>query len=143
MEPRVVEVTGDLFTCPSTHSLAHCISADCRLGKGIAAIFKRKFGGISELLAQRKKPGEVAVLRRGSRYVYNLITKHKYYEKPTYETLRRALSAVKEHCVTHEVRHLAMPRIGCGLDGLTWDRVLPIIKDVFQDCCVQVEIFSL
>ncbi|KAA0706994.1 O-acetyl-ADP-ribose deacetylase 1 [Triplophysa tibetana] len=43
---------GDLFTCSVTDALAHCISEDCRMGKGIAVLFKRKFGGVEELLAQ-------------------------------------------------------------------------------------------
>lgn len=45
---------GDLFTCPETDSLAHCISEDCHMSAGIAAIFKKKFGGVQELLNQRK-----------------------------------------------------------------------------------------
>lgn len=47
-------VKGDLFTSPGTDSLAHCISEDCHMGAGIAAIFKKKFGGVQELLNQRK-----------------------------------------------------------------------------------------
>ena len=43
---------GDLFGCPETSSLAHCISEDIRMGKGIAVIFKNKFGGIQDLKNQ-------------------------------------------------------------------------------------------
>jgi len=143
LQPSVTEAKGDLLACHSSHSLAHCISADCRLGKGIAVQFKRKFGGVPELMAQHKKPGEVAVLRRGQRFIYNLVTKPKYYEKPTYDTLRRALAAVREHCCAHQVRHLAMPRLGCGLDGLRWDRVLPLIEQAFHGSDVQVTVYSL
>ena len=46
------EVVGDLFACPVTHSLAHCVSEDLKMGKGIAAIFKRQFGGIDTLSMQ-------------------------------------------------------------------------------------------
>lgn len=46
------EVRGDLFTCPSKTSLAHCVSEDLRMGKGIATLFKAKFGRVSELKAQ-------------------------------------------------------------------------------------------
>ena len=49
------EVKGDLFSCPDDESLAHCISQDVRMGKGIAVIFKKKFGGVDELLKQGKK----------------------------------------------------------------------------------------
>ena len=46
------ETKGDLFSCADTSSLAHCISADVRMGKGIATIFKKKFQGVKELLDQ-------------------------------------------------------------------------------------------
>ena len=143
MEQNVTVVSGDLFSCPDTHSLAHCISADCRLGKGIALLFKKKFGGVPEMKAQHCKPGELAVLRRGERFIYALVTKKMYYDKPTYDTLRRSLHALKEHCAAHEVKHLAMPRIGCGLDRLNWDRVLSMIRSEFRDTSIEVEIYSL
>nr|KAF6506955.1 O-acyl-ADP-ribose deacylase 1 [Rousettus aegyptiacus] len=52
---RITYVKGDLFTCPKTDSLAHCISEDCRMGAGIAVLFKKKFGGVQELLNQHYK----------------------------------------------------------------------------------------
>lgn len=45
-------VPGDLFSCPEDESLAHCISEDCRMGAGIAVIFKKKFNGVEELKQQ-------------------------------------------------------------------------------------------
>lgn len=49
------EVKGDLFSCPPRASLAHCVSEDMAMGKGIATLFKRKFGGVGELKAQGKE----------------------------------------------------------------------------------------
>lgn len=49
------EVKGDLFSCPSTSSLAHCVSEDMAMGKGVAVIFKKEFGGVGELRAQGKE----------------------------------------------------------------------------------------
>ena len=48
----MTERTGNLFSCPDSESLAHCISADVRMGKGIAVSFKTKFGGVDELKSQ-------------------------------------------------------------------------------------------
>ena len=48
------EVKGDLFSCPSSASLAHCVSEDMHMGKGIATLFKQKFGGVGELKSQGK-----------------------------------------------------------------------------------------
>ena len=48
-------VRGDLFSCPDTASLAHCVSADMRMGKGIAVEFKERYGHVDELKKQGKK----------------------------------------------------------------------------------------
>ncbi|XP_041354139.1 ADP-ribose glycohydrolase OARD1-like isoform X2 [Gigantopelta aegis] len=142
-EAGLHEVKGDLFKCPETSALAHCISEDIRMGKGIAVIFKNKFGGIQELKNQGKSVGSVAVLKRGQRYVYYLITKKKYSDKPTYDTMRSSLVAMKEHCVAHDVKSVCMPLIGCGLDRLQWAKVAEIICEVFSDTDVSVSVYSL
>ena len=46
--------TGDLFSSRETDSLAHCVSKDLAMGKGIAVIFKKTYGGVEELKAQSK-----------------------------------------------------------------------------------------
>ncbi|XP_064029817.1 ADP-ribose glycohydrolase OARD1 isoform X2 [Pogoniulus pusillus] len=109
-EQRIRSVKGDLFSCPATDALAHCISEDCRMGAGIAVLFKKKFGGVQELLAQQKKTGEVAVLRREDRYIYYLITKKKVSHKPTYDSMRQSLEAMKAHCLNNGVTDISMPR---------------------------------
>ncbi len=49
----LTEKCGDLFSCPDTASLAHCVSADLAMGKGIAKLFKAKFCGVDDLKSQR------------------------------------------------------------------------------------------
>ena len=48
------EVKGDLFSCPESASLVHCVSEDMHMGKGVATLFKQKFGGVGELKSQGK-----------------------------------------------------------------------------------------
>ncbi|KAG1961905.1 ADP-ribose glycohydrolase OARD1 [Pimephales promelas] len=107
---KLLHVRGDLFTCPSTDALAHCISEDCRMGAGIAVLFKKHFHGEEELLAQKKQPGQCAVLKRSDRFVYYLITKEKYNQKPTYDSLRKSLVSMREHCLFNGVNSISMPR---------------------------------
>ncbi|XP_053337830.1 ADP-ribose glycohydrolase OARD1 isoform X2 [Clarias gariepinus] len=134
-------VKGDLFS--STNSLAHCISMDCKMGAGIAVAFKNIFEGVDELQAQKKQPGECAVLKRGDRFVYYLITKVKYNCKPKYETLKQSLEAMKGHCLENGVTKLSIPRIGCGLDRLKWEKVSKIIEDVFEQTDIDITVYSL
>ena len=126
------EVKGDLFSAPSNFSLAHCVSADFRMGKGIATLFKQKFGGVDELRNQNRQVGQVAVLSRCGRHIYYLISKERYWQKPTYNSLRQCLVELRNHMLGHAVHQLAIPRLGCGLDGLLWKKVQPMIVQVFS-----------
>ncbi|KAK3598478.1 hypothetical protein CHS0354_039566 [Potamilus streckersoni] len=134
---------GDLFDCPETDSLAHCVSKDLKMGKGIAVAFKEKFGKVDYLKSQGKKVGEVAYLIKDGRYIYYLITKEKANDKPTYEDFKKSLQHLKKHCVFAKVAHLSMPRLGCGLDKLEWSKVEQIISDTFGDMNIAITVYDL
>ena len=87
--------------------------------------------------------GEVAVLKIGPNFVYNLITKRRFWQKPTYETLRQSLESMKDHVVRNNTRELSMPRIGCGLDRLEWSKVKTVIRKVFYRVPVNITVYRL
>jgi len=120
------EEHGDLFS--STCSKAHCVSADQRQGAGIAKSFRMRYGRIAELKAQNKGVGEVAYfLNSPGEYVFTLITKERYFDKPTYENLNKCLIELARICKQLGVKTLCIPRLGCGLDGLDWNAVKRVI----------------
>jgi hypothetical protein len=142
--PHPYEFKGDLFECKD--SLAHCVSVDLAMSKGIAVGFRDRFGGLDELRSQRGSVGNVVYLhdKPGNRYIYYLITKQNYWGKPTYASLEKCLEALRDLCLKHGTERLAMPRIGCGLDRLRWDTVRASIRRVFPDSGqIQVSIYSL
>ncbi|KAB7504862.1 UNVERIFIED_CONTAM: hypothetical protein RMT77_001640 [Armadillidium vulgare] len=139
----ITEVKGDLFTCSDTHSLAHCVSQDLKMGKGIAIHFKNKFDGVQELQSQNCRIGGIGILKRNGRFIYYLITKERYWHKPTYVTLRSSLQALKSHALENNIINLAMPKIGCGLDGLIWEKVRDVIADVFKDTDIRIIIYYI
>lgn len=135
----------DLFSVSKDYMLCHCISSDFALGAGIAKEFAKR-GVKSELI---KVHGNKA-LWCGAGYALttnatdykgeiNLITKEYYWDKPTNKSLMESLIAVKTLIsFRSDVTHIAMPRIGCGLDGLKWKDVSAIIKEVFKDTDVEI-----
>lgn len=108
------------------------------MGKGIAVLFREKFGGIDELRRQKKTVGEVAELPHGNNIIYYLITKPRYWDKPTYESLDKTLVYLRDRMVSGGFRKLGMPKIGCGLDGLSWPKVKEIIETVFGSVDVEI-----
>jgi len=139
----IKEKKGDLFLGTENICLAHCISQDVKMSKGIALHFKSKFGGVQEILDQNRKPGDVAVLKRGHRFVYYLVTKERYWHKPTYLSLRSSLQAMKRHVLQYAVSSIAMPKIACGLDGLVWEKVRDILTDVFKDTDINITVYVI
>eukprot|EP01126_Amoeba_proteus_P006011 TRINITY_DN1207_c0_g1_i1.p1 TRINITY_DN1207_c0_g1~~TRINITY_DN1207_c0_g1_i1.p1 ORF type:complete len:172 (-),score=31.81 TRINITY_DN1207_c0_g1_i1:174-689(-) len=137
------EIVGDLFSCDRDTALAHCVSRDLAMGKGIAVQFKNRFGGLDCLRRQNQRVGGCAWLESNGRFVFYLVTKERYFNKPTYADLKNSLESVKELCQSHDVKSLAMPRIGCGLDGLIWGQVKRLIKEVFDSTCIGIHVYRL
>ena len=139
-EAALREVRRDLFSIDFEHeySLCHCISEDLAMGKGIAVLFRDKFGRIDELKRQQRREGEVAFLSSGSCMIYYLITKPRYWNKPTYESLERCLVELRLDMQSRGMRKLGMPRIGSGLDGLEWSLVRAVIEKVFRGSNIDI-----
>lgn len=131
------EVHRDLFSVNfKKYTPAHCISSDCKMGAGIAVPMKKKFrlGGMINLNKQILRH-PTCVYHNG---VYNLITKGKYWQKPNYEAMRICLLEMKNQAVQHEVKHIAMPKIGSGLDKLSWPIVRDMIKEIFEGTDIEI-----
>lgn len=144
---RLNEVKGDLFNAQQGCYLAHCISGDYALGAGIAKKFVEEYDMRFKLhknypIEPGKKFGHVgeALLIDN---VFNLVTKERCYNKPTYDCLNATLEEMRLLCIEHDIKKLAMPKIGCGLDKLEWDIVVDLIEDVFYDLDIDITIYSL
>lgn len=127
-----IEEKGDLFDLKDTHLLVHCISRDCALGAGIASSFRRHFPEMPNDLFRYMQVNDNAINRKCLIYmnrVANLITKDRYFNKPTYDSLRASLIELREIIIRKQYTKIAMPRIGCGLDRLSWKKVKLIIEE--------------
>ena len=134
------EIKGDLFDRKLEHPseyYVHCISRDYACGAGIAKEFNKRYNLSLRLLDLPITSCMIIDV------VISLITKPKYWQKPTYDSLRKALVDLKEICGENLVKTLVMPRIGCGLDKLSWKNVKEIIKEIFKDTDINIEVYYL
>lgn len=141
------EVTKDLFTVPQGYYLAHCISGDYALGAGIAKTFDEVYNMKFKLHRDYAIPEGEKFANVGRALlvdnVFNLVTKQRCFHKPTYDTLYETLEDMKEQCTEFGITKLAMPLIGCGLDGLNWEQVKDVIENVFSETDIEIIACSL
>ena len=143
------EVFSDLFTAPEDNYLVHCISSDFVMGAGIAPQFTKRFNTKYNLIKRfpdyHKKFAEnnmVADCLLDGR-VFNLITKYKVWQKPTYDSMNLALRRLLYECENLNIKKLSMPKIGCGIDGLDWERVSLMIKEIFEDTNIEITVYYI
>lgn len=151
----IKEEKRDLFTMPSDYALAHCISADFKLGAGIARKFDELFDARQKLfnvfpgswiprwdkIQERFRGGSIILF--SDHTFFNLVTKRNYWDKPTLTTIENALIWMREQCDNHNIKKLAMPRLGCGLDKQNWSDVKALIEETFKDTDIEILVCSL
>lgn len=135
------EIKGNLFDRELKHPseyYVHCISRDYACGAGIAKEFNKRYNLSLRLLDLPRTSCMVID------DVISLATKPKYWQKPTYDSLRKALVDLKELCKEiWLVKTLVMPKIGCGLDRLSWKNVKKMLKEIFEDTDIAIEVYYL
>lgn len=134
---NLIEEKRDLFTVDDKYYLAHCVSDDFVLGAGIAVEFANRYNIREKLREQYPNGlGRADCVFIGN--VFNLITKSKYYHKPTYKSLQISLQRMYNIIVEKDIKYLAIPKIGCGIDQLEWNQVKDIIKKLFNDVDIEI-----
>ena len=108
---KITEVKRDLFTVdPKEYVFAHCISADCKRGAGIAVPMAGKFH-LHDMKEDLKNLEALDWLKVGETLYYNgvcnLITKERYFHKPTIGSMWMCLNSMKDELPT--IKKIAQP----------------------------------
>lgn len=146
---------GDLFGC-GADMIVNPVNCEGVMGGGLALAFQTKFPGIMTpyLKACREgtlRPGimqviEVVRMEPSGLYPYtlhiaNFPTKDELRYPSKIEYVRDGLPALRKEAEARGVKCLAIPALGCGLGGLNWGDVKPLIEDAFKDYDGRVIVF--
>lgn len=134
----------------------HCIANDGRWNAGIAPIFIDNVFNLREetlyMLSHHKWNGTgwcgmtSKIISGKPVFMGNLVTKRSTSGKPSYETITESLKSLrdnmeKSYLPDKDFIVLKMPKIGCDLDKLEWSIVSTLIKGVFSDTNISIEIY--
>lgn len=66
-------------------------------------------------------------------WIVNFPTKRHWRDMSRMEDIESGLQALKEWVLQNDVQTIAVPQLGCGLGGLAWREVLPLVEAAFSD----------
>ena len=117
-------------------SIAHCVSSDFQMSKGIAQQIRDAYPALQPTLRSIETPQVGASVSMHipsqNKSIFNLVTKSQYFKKPSYHDLTRSLRCMKKQLIEQGIKQIALPKIGCGLDKLQEHSVFNIIYDIFR-----------
>lgn len=128
-------IFGDLFDYVKDRTPLHCIASDHAMGAGIAVPMAEQFNLRKPMNELGKLPWPSCIFVNG---VLNMVTKEKSSGKPTYKDFEAALNEVPERCRYYGIKKIVMPKIGCGIDGLDWEKVRAMSEKVLENLDVLV-----
>jgi hypothetical protein len=109
--------------------LVHCVSRDLKMSAGFAKTVTQMYG--KPTYDPDKKVTDHYITSTGIHEIAHLVTKEKYSDKPTYQSVWDSLK--KLALATYDKKYeLVFPKIACGLDGLRWDIVSGYLAYFFQ-----------
>jgi O-acetyl-ADP-ribose deacetylase (regulator of RNase III) len=122
-------------------AVVNTVNTQGAMGKGIALQFKKAF---PENFSEYEKAcvrGEVVIgrvlvhrtLLAEPRYVINFPTKKHWQHPSKIEYIRDGLVDLVAQVCERDIRSIAIPPLGCGLGGLKWSEVRPLIEGAFRD----------
>lgn len=131
---------GDILKSDA-EALVNTVNCVGVMGRGIALQFRKEY---PENFKQYEKacehgevePGKMLVHDRQRldhpRYIINFPTKRHWRGKSRIDDIRSGLKALIEEVRAREIMSIAVPPLGCGLGGLDWDEVRPLIVTAFE-----------
>jgi O-acetyl-ADP-ribose deacetylase (regulator of RNase III) len=133
-------IQGDILESPA-EALVNTVNCAGVMGRGIALQFKKAYPNnykIYKEVCKRKELniGQMLVYETGSltfpRYIINFPTKKHWKGKSKISDIETGLQSLIQKIRTLKIESIAVPPLGCGLGGLQWRDVKPIIEKAFQ-----------
>jgi hypothetical protein len=117
------------------------------MGKGLALKFKQDFPEnyrYYKHVCDNKMlvPGRILPFIEKGRTIFNFPTKYSWRDSSKYEYISDGLEALSMLIQVFQTSSLAIPAIGCGLGGLSWTIVKPMIISQLENVGSTIMIYE-
>ncbi len=131
---------GDLLMADA-EALVNAVNCVGVMGKGIALQFKQAYPENFNRYKNACKANQVQIgkmfitdngLQR-PRHLINFPTKQHWRNQSRLDDIRLGLKALVAEISRLKIQSVAIPALGCGNGGLSWNDVLPLIIEAFSE----------
>jgi len=136
----IVEDTGNIITSEA-EALVNTVNTVGVMGKGIALQFKRAFPDNFRAYEKACRRGEVHIGKMfvtytgvfSPRLIINFPTKVHWRSNASISHIESGLVDLVRVVKQENIQSIAIPPLGCGLGGLRWEDVRPLIEAAFRN----------
>lgn len=138
---------GDLFAA-DVQALVNAVNCRGVMGAGLALQFKHRFPAYFEDYRRacaegRVTPGAVHVFRLpDAHWILSVPTKRHWRSRSRLQDVRSGVTALVAAIDAHGIESIAIPALGCGLGGLDWEVVRPIIEAALAPAQTRALLFA-
>jgi len=133
--PSITRTQGDILASKS-EAIVNPVNCVGVMGRGLALQFKNAHPAnflAYEAACVRKivQPGHMFVFETGleaPRFIINFPTKRHWRDPSHIEDIESGLADLVQVIAAKAIRSIAVPPLGCGLGGLDWKDVRPLIE---------------
>lgn len=134
-------VKGNIFQSEA-EVLVNPVNCDGVMGAGLALQFKRAYPEMFlDYLRQDLEPGKLHCFQ-ADRLIINFPTKVHWRDLSRIEYIRSGLVALAFEIGQRGIKSIAIPPLGCGLGGLKWTEVGPMIEQMLGELPVEIFIYA-
>lgn len=130
-------MSGNLLE-DNAEALVNTVNTKGIMGKGIALQFKQAYPDMYakyefDCKNEKISLGKIHIYDNGSlgggpKWILNFPTKNHWKSKSKLEDIESGLDNLAEVIEELKISSIAIPPLGCGLGGLKWETVLPVIE---------------
>lgn len=155
---NIAVVSGNIFDS-KRQMIAVPVNLKGVMGAGLAKSASMKFPKLLEVYQDACKYQEIDVYRpvlvSNEMWIYYpnytnepehrviclFATKDDWRNDSDIEWIREGLKWLRYHYKTAGIQSMALPALGCGLGGLKWDDVYPVIEDILGEIDIPVDVY--
>jgi ribA/ribD-fused uncharacterized protein len=142
---------GDMFTYPGINIRVNPVNCAGAMGAGLAKQFREHYPDMMEAytkmcLFYTITPGSVhEYITRDGSIVMLFATKDNWRDKSKYKYITDGLEDLRKIIAkkyNSEKYMIGLPALGCGLGGLDWDKVKPMIQNALKGFDTKIIVFE-